>query len=534
MTVKQITFGAEARSKLTSGVDTLADAVKVTLGPKGRNVIIERVGKPPHITKDGVTVAKEIFLEDLLENMGAQMVKEVASKTASVAGDGTTTATVLAQSILHEGMKYVTSGMNPMDIKRGIDYAVSKVIKELDSISIPCTTEESIEQVGTISANSDKAIGKLIAEAMSKVGSDGVITVDNGKGFDDELLTVEGMEFDRGYLSPYFINVPDKQMVKLDQPYVLIVDGVINNIAEVVPVLEEISRQNRAVIIIAEDITAEPLSALVVNNMRNVVQVCAVKSPGFGDRRLAILEDMAVLTNAKVVSETLGNPLSQLTMESLGQAARIEVKRDSTTIIDGAGTQEDIQKRVSTIEGQYSVVSGDYDLQKLKERVAKLTSGVAIIKVGGATEVEVKEKKDRIDDALSATRAAVEEGIISGGGVALIRAGSCLEGITLENYDQNIGVEIVKKALQSPLKQICNNAGVSADMTVEKVTNGSGNFGYNAATEEYGDMIKMGIIDPAKVTKTALANAASISGLLLTTDCSINYKETQYEMVPNS
>lgn len=522
MTVKQVTFGNDSRQKLVEGVNVLANAVKVTLGPKGRNVVIEKSFGSPVITKDGVTVAREIQLEDKLQNMGAQMVKEVASKTADKAGDGTTTATVLAQSIVKEGMKFVTAGMNPMDLKRGIDKAVAAAVAELDRISKPCSTSKEITQVGSISANSDETIGKIIADAMDRVGKDGVITVEDGKGLQDELEVVEGMQFDRGYLSPYFINDPDKQEVGLDEPFILITDKKINNIRDLLPVLEQVAKSGKPLLIIAEDVEGEALATLVVNNVRGIIKTVAVKAPGFGDRRKAMLEDIAVLTKGTVISDEVGLSLDKTNIEQLGRANRVEVNKENTIVIGGSGEKSLIDARVKSIQSQIESATSDYDKEKLQERVAKLAGGVAVIKVGAATEVEMKEKKDRIDDALHATRAAVEDGIVAGGGVALIRAKNALRAISGSNDDQNAGINIVLRAMEEPLRQIVTNSGDSADVVVAKVAEGNQNFGYNAATHQYGDMLEMGVIDPTKVTKTALVNAASIAGLLLTTDCAIN------------
>jgi chaperonin GroEL len=521
MTAKDVTFGAEGRAKLVAGVNTLANAVRVTLGPKGRNVVIQKPYGGPTITKDGVSVAKEIELEDALENMGAQMVKEVASRTADDAGDGTTTATVLAQGIVTEGMKYVTAGMNPMDIKRGIDKAVSAVVAELSSLSKPCTTQTEIAQVGSISANSDTTIGNIIAEAMDRVGKNGVITVESGKGLEDELEVVEGMQFDRGYLSPYFISNADRQVVELENPYVLLVDKKVTNIRDLLPVLEAVAQAGKPILIVAEDIEGEALATLVVNSARGVVKACAVKAPGFGDRRKEQLQDIAVLTGATVISEDLGLTLEKATIEHLGSAGRVEVSKDNTIVVDGAGSKESIAERISVINTQIETTESDYDREKLQERLAKLDGGVAVIKVGAATEVEMKEKKDRIDDALHATRAAVEDGIVAGGGVALLRAKQNAGTITGANTDQDAGIAIVMAAIESPLRQITANAGDSSDVVVANILAGTDNYGYNAATGEYGDMIELGIIDPTKVTKTALVNAASVASLLLTSECAI-------------
>ena len=517
---KQVTFGSDSRSKLVEGVNILANAVKVTLGPKGRNVVIERSFGAPHVTKDGVTVAKEIELEDKLQNMGAQMVKEVASKTADKAGDGTTTATVLAQAIVKEGVKLVTAGCDPMELKRGIDKAVSAAVEALDGLKKPTTTTKEIAQVGSISANSDETIGQLLADAMERVGRDGIITVEDGKGLKDELEVVEGMQFDRGYLSPYFITNADKQKASLEDPYILITDKKIANIRDLLPVLEGVAKSGKPLFIIAEDVEGEALATLVINTMRGILRTVAVKAPGFGDRRKQMLEDIAVLTGGTVVSEEVGIQLEKATLEHLGRAARVEVDKDTTIIIDGAGKTDAINERVLAIRAQIEAASSDYDKEKLSERVAKLAGGVAVIKVGAATETEMKEKKDRIDDALHATRAAVEDGIVAGGGVALLRATEAVRKLDVSG-DQYAGVTIVLRAMEEPLRTIVSNAGESADVVVAKVKEGSGNYGYNAATNEYGDLVEMGVIDPTKVTKTALINAASVAGLLLTTDCAI-------------
>ena len=535
MNAKQVTFGDTSRTKLVEGVNILANAVKVTLGPKGRNVVLEKSFGSPIVTKDGVTVAKEIELEDRIQNMGAQMVKEVASKTADKAGDGTTTATVLAQSIVKEGMKFVTAGMNPMDLKRGIDKAVSAAVEELTKISKPCTSSKEITQVASISANSDETIGKLISDAMDKVGKDGVITVEDGKSLQDELEVVEGMQFDRGYLSPYFINNPDKQEAVLEDPYILIADKKISNIRDLLPVLEQVAKAGKPLLIIAEDIEGEALATLVVNSMRGILKTCAVKAPGFGDRRKEMLKDIAVLTSGEFITEELGLTLENTTIEQLGRCARVEVSKDNTIIIDGAGSKDAIDSRVKNILAMIEESTSDYDKEKLQERVAKLSGGVAVIKVGAATEVEMKEKKDRIDDALHATRAAVEDGIVAGGGVALIRAKLAIQNIKGTNADQDAGIKIVLRAMEEPIRQIAINGGDSADVVVNKIAEGTGSFGYNAATGEYGDLLDMGVIDPTKVTKTALVNAASIAGLLLTTDCSINEaakKEKMNDLAP--
>ena len=521
MTAKQVVFGNDGRSKLVEGVNVLANAVKVTLGPKGRNVVIERSFGSPHVTKDGVTVAKEIELTDKLANMGAQMVKEVANKTATKAGDGTTTATVLAQSIVKEGMKYVTAGMNPMDLKRGIDKATAAAVEELNRISKPCNTSKEIAQVGTVSANNDDTIGKLIADAMERVGKEGVITVEDGKGLQDELDVVEGMQFDRGYLSPFFITNQERQIVELDNPFVLLVDKKVANIRELLPVLESTAKAGKPLLIIAEDVEGEALATLVVNMMRGILKVAAVKAPGFGDRRKAMLEDIAILTGGQVVAEELGLTLEKTTAEQLGMAARVEIDKENTIIIGGAGNKSAIDARVKAIRAQIEQATSDYDKEKLQERVAKLAGGVAVIRVGAATEVEMKEKKDRIDDALHATRAAVEEGIVPGGGVALIRVKDAVSKIKGVNADQDAGISIVLRALEEPARCIAYNAGDSADVVVNTIVAGSGNYGYNAANGVYGDMVEQGVIDPTKVTKTALVNAASVAGLILTTDCSI-------------
>jgi chaperonin GroEL len=533
MTAKQVSFGDSSRAKLVEGVNILANAVKVTLGPKGRNVVIQKSFGSPIITKDGVTVAKEIELEDKLQNMGAQMVKEVASKTADKAGDGTTTATVLAQSIVREGMKFVTAGMNPMDLKRGIDKAVAAAVTELDKVSKPCSTSKEITQVASLSANSDETIGQLIADAMDKVGKDGVITVEDGKGLQDELEVVEGMQFDRGYLSPYFINNPDKQEAVLEDPYILITDKKVSNIRDLLPVLEGVAKSGKPLFIIAEDVEGEALATLVVNNMRGILKTVAVKAPGFGDRRKAMLEDIAILTNGTVVSEEVGLTLEKATLEQLGRASRIEVDKENSTVIGGAGDKSAIEARVKAIQTQIEIATSDYDKEKLQERVAKLAGGVAVIKVGAATETEMKEKKDRIDDALHATRAAVEDGIVAGGGVALIRAKTAVKDLKGANADQDAGIKIVLRAMEEPLRQIAANSGDPADVVVAKVAEGKGNFGYNAATSEYADLVETGVIDPTKVTKTALVNAASIAGLLLTTDCAINEVAKEEKSMPN-
>ena len=521
MAAKDVQFGNEVRQKMVNGVNVLANAVRVTLGPKGRNVVVDRAFGGPHITKDGVTVAKEIELKDKFENMGAQMVKEVASKTNDVAGDGTTTATVLAQAIVAEGMKYVTAGMNPTDLKRGIDKAVAALVEELKNIAKPCDTSKEIAQVGSISANSDEQVGAIIAEAMEKVGKEGVITVEDGKSLENELDVVEGMQFDRGYLSPYFINDAEKQIAALDNPFVLLFDKKISNIRDLLPVLEQVAKASRPLLIIAEDVEGEALATLVVNNIRGILKTVAVKAPGFGDRRKAMLQDIAILTGGTVISEEVGLSLEKATLEDLGQAKRIEIGKENTTIIDGFGDAAQIEARVTEIRQQIETATSDYDKEKLQERVAKLAGGVAVIKVGAATEVEMKEKKDRVEDALHATRAAVEEGVVAGGGVALLRARAALENLHTGNADQDAGVQIVLRAVESPLRQIVANAGGEPSVVVNKVLEGKGNYGYNAGSGEYGDMIEMGVLDPAKVTRSALQHAASIAGLMLTTDCMI-------------
>ena len=522
MAAKDVKFGNDARVKMLKGENVLADAVKVTLGPKGRNVILDKSFGAPTITKDGVSVAREIELEDKFENMGAQMVKEVASKANDAAGDGTTTATVLAQAIVNEGLKAVAAGMNPMDLKRGIDKAVSAVVSELKNLSKPCETSKEIEQVGTISANSDSIVGQLIAQAMEKVGKEGVITVEDGTGLDDELAVVEGMQFDRGYLSPYFINKPETATVELDNPYILLVDKKVSNIRELLPVLEGVAKAGKPLLIIAEDIEGEALATLVVNTMRGIVKVAAVKAPGFGDRRKAMLQDIAILTAGTVISEEIGMELEKATLEDLGQAKRVVINKDNTTIIDGVGDEAQIKGRVAQIRQQIEESTSDYDKEKLQERVAKLAGGVAVIKVGAATEVEMKEKKDRVDDALHATRAAVEEGIVAGGGVALVRAATKVAAtLKGDNEEQDVGIKLALRAMEAPLRQIVTNAGEEASVVASAVKNGEGNFGYNAGTEQYGDMIEMGILDPTKVTRSALQFAASVAGLMITTECMV-------------
>ncbi|KWZ33124.1 chaperonin GroEL [Burkholderia semiarida] len=521
MSAKDVKFRDGARQQIVKGVNVLADAVKVTLGPKGRNVVIERGFGAPVITKDGVSVAKEIELKDRFENMGAQIVKQVASKTADVAGDGTTTATVLAQAIVQEGMKHVAAGMNPMDLKRGIDKAVGAVLDELRKLSRPISTHKEIAQVGAISANSDDAIGKIIADAMEKVGKDGVITVEDGKSLENELDVVEGMQFDRGYVSPYFINDPAKQAAYLDDALILLHDKKISSVRDLLPILEAASKAGKPLLIVAEDVEAEALATLVVNSMRGILKVAAVKAPGFGDRRKAMLEDLAILTGATVISEETGKQLDKATLEDLGSAKRVEVRKDDTIIIDGAGDAARIEARVKSIRVQIDEATSDYDREKLQERVAKLAGGVAVIKVGAVTEVEMKEKKDRVDDALHATRAAVEEGIVPGGGVALLRARAALSDIRGANADQDAGIRIVLRALEAPLRVIAANAGDEPSVVISKVLEGKGNFGYNAATGEYGDLVEAGVVDPTKVTRTALQNAASIASLVLTTDATV-------------
>ncbi|HMG60068.1 MAG TPA: chaperonin GroEL [Burkholderiales bacterium] len=521
MAAKDVKFKEHARTRMIAGVNILADAVKVTLGPKGRNVVLERSFGAPTVTKDGVSVAKEIELKDRFENMGAQMVKEVASKTSDIAGDGTTTATVLAQSIVQEGMKYVAAGMNPMDLKRGIDKAVIAVVEELKKISKPCTTSKEISQVGAISANADEAIGKTIAEAMDKVGKEGVITVEDGKGLENELDLVEGMQFDRGYISPYFINNPDKQVSLLDDPYILLHDKKISNIRDLLPLLEQVAKSGKQLLIIAEDVDGEALATLVVNNIRGILKTTAVKAPGFGDRRKAMLEDIAILTGGTVIAEELGLKLENATLKDLGRAKKVEVAKEDTTIIDGAGEKSAIEARVKNIRVQIDEATSDYDKEKLQERVAKLAGGVAVIKVGAATEVEMKEKKARVEDALHATRAAVEEGIVAGGGVAYLRARANLKNLKGDNPDQEAGIKIVLRALEEPMRQIVQNAGDEPSVVVNKVVEGKGNFGFNAQTGEYGDLVAMGVVDPTKVARFALQNAASVASLMLTTEAMV-------------
>ena len=521
MAAKDVHFGDRARKQMLEGVNILADAVKATLGPKGRNVILEKSFGAPTVTKDGVSVAKEIELANRFENMGAQMVKEVASQASDAAGDGTTTATVLAQSIVNEGLKAVAAGMNPMDLKRGIDKAVAAAVEAVQGMSTPCEDNKAIAQVGTISANSDSSVGEIIANAMEKVGKEGVITVEEGSGLENELDVVEGMQFDRGYLSPYFINNQDNMTAEVDDPYVLLVDKKISNIRELLPVLEQVAKASKPLVIVAEDVEGEALATLVVNNMRGIVKVAACKAPGFGDRRKAMLQDIAILTGGTVISEEVGLDLEAASLEHLGTAKRISMDKDNTTIVDGAGDPDAIKGRVSEIRVQIENTSSDYDREKLQERVAKLAGGVAVIKVGAATEIEMKEKKARVEDALHATRAAVEEGVVAGGGVALVRAIGQIEGLTGDNEDQNIGIAAALRAMEGPLRQIVANAGDEASVVLDKVRQGEGNFGYNAATGEYGDMIAMGILDPAKVTRTALQAAGSVAGLMITTEVMI-------------
>lgn len=521
MAAKEVKFGDSARKKMLVGVNVLADAVKATLGPKGRNVVLDKSFGTPTITKDGVSVAKEIELKDKFENMGAQLVKDVASKANDAAGDGTTTATVLAQAIVNEGLKAVAAGMNPMDLKRGIDKATVAIVAQLKELAKPCADTKAIAQVGTISANSDESIGQIIAEAMEKVGKEGVITVEEGSGLENELSVVEGMQFDRGYLSPYFVNKPDTMAAELDSPLLLLVDKKISNIREMLPVLEAVAKAGRPLLIVAEDVEGEALATLVVNNMRGIVKVAAVKAPGFGDRRKAMLQDIAILTGGTVISEEVGLSLEGATLEHLGNAKRVVINKENTTIIDGAGVQVDIEARVLQIRKQIEETTSDYDREKLQERLAKLAGGVAVIKVGAATEVEMKEKKARVEDALHATRAAVEEGVVPGGGVALVRALQAIEGLKGDNEEQNVGIALLRRAVESPLRQIVANAGDEPSVVVDKVKQGSGNYGFNAATGVYGDMIEMGILDPAKVTRSALQAAASIGGLMITTEAMV-------------
>ncbi len=521
MSAKEVFFGDEARAKMLHGVNILANAVKVTLGPKGRNVVLEKSFGAPTITKDGVSVAKEIELTDKFENMGAQMVKEVSSQTSDIAGDGTTTATVLAQAMVREGLKAVAAGMNPMDLKRGMDKAVMAVVENLKGMSKPCADDKAIAQVGTISANSDSNIGDIIAEAMGKVGKEGVITVEEGSALQNELDVVEGMQFDRGYLSPYFINNQQSQSVELDDPFILLHDKKISNIRDLLPALEAVAKAGRPLLIIAEDVEGEALATLVVNNMRGIVKVAAVKAPGFGDRRKAMLQDLAILSGATVISEEVGLSLDKATLNELGTAKKIQITKEETTVIDGAGSEDDIKGRVAQIRTQIDEATSDYDKEKLQERLAKLAGGVAVIKVGAATEVEMKEKKARVEDALHATRAAVQEGIVPGGGVALVRALQGVDNLKGDNHDQDIGIAIAYRAMEEPMRQIVSNAGDEASVVLNNVKQGEGNYGYNAGNGEYGDMVEMGILDPTKVTRSALQNAASVAGLMITTECMV-------------
>ncbi len=521
MTAKEVKFSDEARQRMVHGINILADAVKVTLGPKGRNVVLDKAFGAPTVTKDGVSVAKEIELDNKFENMGAQMVKEVASQTSDVAGDGTTTATVLAQAIVREGMKAVAAGMNPMDLKRGIDKAVTEVVDKLKELSQPCADTKAIAQVGTISANSDESIGGIISEAMEKVGKEGVITVEEGSSLQNELDVVEGMQFDRGYLSPYFVTNQQNMQAELEDPFVLLFDKKISNIRDLLPILEGVAKSSRPLLIIAEDVEGEALATLVVNSIRGIVKVCAVKAPGFGDRRKAMLQDIAILTGGQVISEEVGLSLEKTTIDDLGSAKRILVSKENTTIIDGAGSHDEIEARVNQVRTQIEEATSDYDKEKLQERVAKLAGGVAVIKVGAATEVEMKEKKARVEDALHATRAAVEEGVVAGGGVALIRSRTAIADLKGDNHDQDMGIDIARRAMAEPLRQICANAGDEASVVLNKVEDGKGHFGYNAASGEYGDMLKMGILDPTKVTRAALQNASSVAGLIITTEAMV-------------
>jgi chaperonin GroEL len=521
MSAKDVRFSEDARSRMVKGVEILSSAVKVTLGPKGRNVVMDKAFGAPAVTKDGVSVAKEIELKDKFENMGAQMVKEVASQTSDVAGDGTTTATVLAQSILKEGLKSVAAGMNPMDLKRGVDKAVEAAVEELKKMSKPCDDNKAIAQVGSISANSDQQIGDIIAEAMEKVGREGVITVEEGQSLANELDVVEGMQFDRGYLSPYFINNQESMTAELEDPYILLHDKKVSNIRDLLPVLEGVAKSSRPLLIVAEDVEGEALATLVVNSIRGIVKVCAVKAPGFGDRRKAMLQDLAILTGGQVISEEVGLSLEKVTLDDLGQAKRVSISKENTTVVDGAGSKDEIKSRVEQIRVQIEEATSDYDREKLQERVAKLAGGVAVIKVGAATEVEMKEKKDRVDDALHATRAAVEEGIVAGGGVALVRARGVLDGLKGDNHDQDIGIKIAYRAMEAPLRQIAENAGAEGSVVLSKVEESKETHGYNAATDEYGDMVAMGILDPTKVVRSALQNAASVAGLMITTEAMV-------------
>ena len=521
MSAKEVKFGDDARARMVSGVNILANAVKITLGPKGRNVVLDKSFGAPTVTKDGVSVAKEIELDDKFENMGAQMVKEVASQTSDVAGDGTTTATVLAQAIVREGMKAVAAGMNPMDLKRGIDKAVAGAVDNLQASSTPCADTTAIAQVGTISANSDESVGSIIAEAMEKVGKEGVITVEEGSSFDNQLDVVEGMQFDRGYLSPYFVNDQSTMSAELEEPMILLFDKKISNIRELLPILEAVAKSSKPLLIIAEDIEGEALATLVVNTMRGIVKVCAVKAPGFGDRRKAMLQDIAILTGGQVISEEVGLSLEKVTLDDLGSAKKVSITKENTTIIDGSGSAEDIQGRITQIKAQMEESTSDYDTEKMQERLAKIAGGVAVIKVGAATEIEMKEKKARVEDALHSTRAAVEEGVVAGGGVALIRACAAIAKLKGDNHDQDVGVDIARRAMEDPMRQIVSNAGDEASVVVNQVKASKGNHGYNAATGEYGDMIEMGILDPTKVTRFALQNAASVAGLLITTEAMV-------------
>ena len=532
MAAKEVRFSDDSRQRLVQGVNTLANAVKVTLGPKGRNVVLEKSFGAPTVTKDGVSVAKEIELEDKFENMGAQMVKEVASQTSDLAGDGTTTATVLAQSILTEGLKSVAAGMNPMDLKRGIDKAVTAGVDALKELSEPTADDNAIAQVGTISANSDVSIGEIISDAMKKVGKEGVITVEDGSGLENELDVVEGMQFDRGYLSPYFINNQDSMAAELEEPYILLYDKKISNIRELLPVLEGVAKSGKPLVILAEDVEGEALATLVVNTIRGIVKVAAVKAPGFGDRRKAMLQDMAILTGGNVISEEVGMSLEKAGLEDLGTAKRVVIGKEETTVIDGAGNSAEIEGRVNQIRQQIEETTSDYDREKLQERVAKLAGGVAVIKVGAATEVEMKEKKALVEDALHATRAAVEEGVVPGGGVALVRARAAIESLAGDNHDQDVGISIARRAMQEPLRQIVSNAGDEASVVQSKVAEGEGKFGYNAQTGEFGDMVAMGILDPTKVVRTALQNAASIAGLMITTEASVAEAPKKDEPMP--
>jgi chaperonin GroEL len=532
MTAKEVRFGDDARQRMIKGVNVLANAVKVTLGPKGRNVVLEKSFGAPTVTKDGVSVAKEVELKDKFENMGAQMVKEVASQTSDVAGDGTTTATVLAQAMVREGLKAVAAGMNPMDLKRGIDKAVSAAVQELKNLSKPCSQDKEIAQVGTISANSDESIGNIIAEAMQKVGKEGVITVEEGSGLENELDVVEGMQFDRGYLSPYFVNNQQNMSAELEDPYILLHDKKISNIRDLLPVLEAVAKSGKPLLIVAEDVEGEALATLVVNTLRGIVKVAAVKAPGFGDRRKAMLQDIAILTGATVISEEVGLSLEKAGLQELGNAKKIVITKDETTLIDGAGSENDIKARVEQIRAQIEETSSDYDREKLQERVAKLAGGVAVIKVGAATEVEMKEKKARVEDALHATRAAVEEGVVPGGGVALVRALQALKELTGDNHDQDVGIAIGRRSMEEPLRQIVSNAGGEPSVVLNKVEEGTGNYGFNAATDEYGDMVELGILDPTKVTRSALQNAASVAGLMITTECMVAEEEKDEPAAP--